>query len=534
MEFIIGRSYIFRGVVGNDNTWSSQMKVWGDGRPRKCIAKQGLRTVFEGVENDSRIPELTGWYYGHIDSFFVDATDKLAIVGDGVISITSEEDTVDYDLRSHKWLYGGKEYTFSSRAQHLFSGIRARNGFLSETTYTPNQRCVVTGKSTFISVYGLPISIEHIIDVTKCDKCGKGVLYTERKYDMCPECFAKEPKCEDCGCIHTTLLEVIGLNNLPRKVCGACRSSNYSRCSHCGRWEHDAHMNNDLCSTCYAVAPVCARCGSHGYDFHSYDGDSLCASCYRDALRVIQSYNYKPTPKFFGEGPRYFGFELEVDSSLGETQLSERAHAIQKMSKCFYLKHDGSLYSGFEIVTHPHSLATYEQDKELWKQVVEYASTHNLKSHDCDSCGLHIHISRKAFGTNETEQDRNISKLIFLYEKFYPQFLKFSRRRESQLHRYAKRYCETTPPSVEECMELAKSEFDRYFAINITPSQTVELRFFRGTLVLDTLFASLQLADRLVDVVIGHSSKEIASMEWADIVATDKQELSQYLVSRGL
>jgi hypothetical protein len=254
----------------------------------------------------------------------------------------------------------------------------------------------------------------------------------------------------------------------------------------------------------------------------------------REAKNVIQSYNYKPRPKFFGDGPRYFGFELEVDSGLSDDALADRACAIQKMSKKFYLKHDGSLDSGFEIVTHPHSLAAYEADKELWRQVVEYASSHGLMSHDCNSCGLHIHISRKAFGSSSAEQDRNISKLIFLYEKFYQKFLTFSRRKESQLHRYAKRYCSTTPPPVDECIEMAKSEFDRYFAINITPSETVELRFFRGTLVLDTLFASLQLADRLVDVVIGNSSKEIADMEWTDVVASDKKELSEYLVSKGL
>ena len=80
-----------------------------------------------------------------------------------------------------------------------------------------------------------------------------------------------------------------------------------------------------------------------------------------------------------------------------------------------------------------------------------------------------------------------------------------------------------------------KGNTGRYAAINLCPYQTVEFRLFRGTLKLNTLFATLQLVNRICDVALFMSEDEIAAQSWRDFVMTiTEPELIQYLKERQL
>lgn len=70
---------------------------------------------------------------------------------------------------------------------------------------------------------------------------------------------------------------------------------------------------------------------------------------------IIQDYYHKPEPTFFGNGPRFFGVELEIDEA-GESSRNAwelLSIANREGEKRLYCKHDGSLNDGFEMVTHP-------------------------------------------------------------------------------------------------------------------------------------------------------------------------------------
>lgn len=60
-------------------------------------------------------------------------------------------------------------------------------------------------------------------------------------------------------------------------------------------------------------------------------------------------------------------------------------------------------------------------------------------SHKAGTCGLHVHISRKAFGESVLEQEASIARLLFFVEKNWNELLKFSRRTNRQLERWAAR-----------------------------------------------------------------------------------------------
>lgn len=99
----------------------------------------------------------------------------------------------------------------------------------------------------------------------------------------------------------------------------------------------DAIMDDflTLCDSCYNSSYTnCTECC---YDSHRQES--------------IHPYHYKPDPVFFGEGSRFFGVELEVDEGGEEDDAAEELLLIT--GDQMYIKHDGSLDEGFEMVTHP-------------------------------------------------------------------------------------------------------------------------------------------------------------------------------------
>ena len=68
----------------------------------------------------------------------------------------------------------------------------------------------------------------------------------------------------------------------------------------------------------------------------------------------IHDYNYKPDPVFYGNGNRYFGVELEIDIGGKTCPNADEILAIANdLDEHIYIKSDGSLNDGMEIVIHP-------------------------------------------------------------------------------------------------------------------------------------------------------------------------------------
>ena len=85
-------------------------------------------------------------------------------------------------------------------------------------------------------------------------------------------------------------------------------------------------------------------------------------------------------------------------------------------------------------------------------------------------------------------------------------------------------------------MDNAKEDqFERYKCVNLTNCDTIEFRMFRGTLKLNTFYATLQMVDRICDVALFLSDKEIQDLTWTDFAAgCTAPELVQYLKERRL
>ena len=211
---------------------------------------------------------------------------------------------------------------------------------------------------------------------------------------------------------------------------------------------------------------------------------------------------------------------LEIANGLGQDRL--------------YCKHDGSLSDGFELVTHPMTLQ-YHENQMPWAEILAQAVDMGYTSHQAGTCGLHVHVSRRAFGETEAEQEAAIARVLYFFEKNWEELLRFSRRTQRQLDQWAARYGYKEQP--REILEHAKKGYHggRYTCVNLQPSETIEFRIFRGTLKYNTLIATLQLVDRVCDMAIYLSDDELKAMSWSAFAAGCTQpELVQYLKERRL
>lgn len=177
--------------------------------------------------------------------------------------------------------------------------------------------------------------------------------------------------------------------------------------------------------------------------------------------------------------------------------------------------------------------------KVNWEGFMQRAIHLGYRSHNTDCCGLHVHVSKAALGDDYTEREMNTAKLIYFVEKHWAEMFQFSRRTTYQVNHWASPY--GYEPNLMTMYNKAKEgnatySGDRYKNINLRNANTVEFRFFRGTLRYNTFIATLQLVDEIVDVAIMLSKEDIDKLSWSEFVASiqDKPELIQYLKERRL
>ena len=352
-----------------------------------------------------------------------------------------------------------------------------------------------------------------------CSRCGCAVPQNEavRMDDdiLCPECAETVTFLCDCCGNRTWSNDDYGDGEV--HLCRDCRDDHYVSCANCG----ELIPREDAC-----------------FEEDGDDEAAYCTSCYeRFVTKAIRSYSYKPSPIFYGEGPLYLGVELEVDEGGKNNHNAKRILELfnQKEEKA-YMKGDGSLDDGMELVSHPASL-DYQLHQMPWEQSMALFREMGYYSHSAGTCGLHVHVSRAGLGETEAAQEDTVAKLLYLFERFWQEVLRFSRRTESQMNRWAARYGYKN--SGHEILKAAKyAGSGRYSAINLLNEDTIEFRAFRGTLKYNTFAATLQFVANLCRVAVSLSEEELERMGWPDLVCAltseDTPELIQYLKERQL
>lgn len=346
--------------------------------------------------------------------------------------------------------------------------------------------------------------------------------------------------CENCNC---ELTEDTAFYFDEHYYCRDCLADETYICEHCGSrlWQEDNAGGSDhiLCQHCYDECyTFCEECNRVIHrdeaEYDEYD-NPYCINCYEESS--IHEYNYKPEPLFYGDDSRYFGVELEIDEGGKSRDNADKLlYIANRCDEHIYIKSDGSLNDGMEIVTHPMSL-DYHKSEMPWSKLCEKALDLDYKSHKTTTCGLHIHVNRNTFGETREIQDERISRVLYFVEHHWKELLKFSRRSEYTMNRWAARYGYKNTP--KEILEHAKKGCNgRYSCINLQNWSTVEFRMFRGTLKVNTILATLELVDLICQYALSFSDEEISKISWTEFVeGIDTEfypELVTYLKERRL
>ncbi|MGN0606325.1 MAG: amidoligase family protein [Oscillospiraceae bacterium] len=350
-------------------------------------------------------------------------------------------------------------------------------------------------------------------EVRICDCCGREIADGEETIVendvLCQSCV--EDYCIACDHCGDMIYTENCITDDHTWLCQECYDDYYHRCENC-----DRIINDD--DTCWR----------NDFPYCSYCYDEL------DSDDEIEEYNYKPDPIFYGEGKLFLGVELEVDEGGKDGDNARRIKDIaNRYDETIYIKADGSINDGFEIVSHPMTLA-YHMGAMDWEDILHESVRLDYLSHQTSTCGLHIHVNRSAFGDTEDEQEEIISKILYFVEKHWNELFKFSRRRKSSMNRWSARY--GFEKTGREILDKAKSGSNgRYVAVNLNNYHTIEFRLFRGTLKYNTFIATLQLVNEICNVALLLSEEEIEEQSWNDFVAgIVHKELIQYLKERKL
>lgn len=327
---------------------------------------------------------------------------------------------------------------------------------------------------------------------------------------LCPDCADElTVVCDCCGALEF-------LDNCEcderRTLCRYCMEHYYHRCTSCNR----LFRNSDI-------------------TFDTND-NPYCGDCFekKNLRTAIHEFDYRPKPIFYGEGNRFLGVELEIDGNGTDTHYANLFLSTgNRNAEHIYIKKDGSLDCGMELVTHPMTL-DYHMNHMPWAELLKEVLAIGYRSHQAGTCGLHVHVSRSAFGDTLQQQEESIARLLYFVEKFWSEMLLFSRRTERQMKRWASRYGLCLSPFA--ILDHAKdSDIGRYAAVNLTNQTTIEIRLFRGSLKLNTVLATLQMVNAMCDVAVFLSDDYVKNMSWHDFLnRITEPELIQYLKERNL
>ena len=245
--------------------------------------------------------------------------------------------------------------------------------------------------------------------------------------------------------------------------------------------------------------------------------------------KYINTWNYNPETFYFNkvddEEDLFLGVELEIDSG-GKNDDNAKFVVNFLGDTNVYCKHDGSIANGFEIVTHP---CTYEYHQQLpYKTLFKHLVNLKYRSHDVNTCGLHIHINRNYFAKDKLTQDLNISKLLYIFEKYWDKIVLIARRDSNG---YAQRFFLKEDETILDMYAKSKNS-NKYGVINLKHKDTVEIRIFKGTLNYDTYIATLQFVNKIVKITKSIDIYNIQTLTWEDISSTFDDNLNNYIKER--
>ena len=257
----------------------------------------------------------------------------------------------------------------------------------------------------------------------------------------------------------------------------------FAQCSECARWCLKKDLVNGHCSLCSSVEI---------YRYHRWSG-------HLEFKKLDSEEDVK----------MFFGIEIETEGS------EDNKECVADYQDIWHLEHDSSLNDGgFEMISQPMSWefikSEYPRFKALFASLIEAGQI----SHESDRCGLHIHVSKAAF-----KSENAINRCLAIVHGMSDEMQRFGRRFHCSYAEFS------NIPSMPSESDLNRIERTGHsVAVNLDTSSfdgrsadTVEFRFPKGSLNILTVMATIEFIKNIVEV--SNSDKNV--VKFGDLLYGD-------------
>jgi hypothetical protein len=225
----------------------------------------------------------------------------------------------------------------------------------------------------------------------------------------------------------------------------------------------------------------------HIYHHNDWSPHANLIGDYHSSKRI--GFNLIKSP-WFTSNRRAFGCELEIQVHSGSaTAAAGRVHDVLNPSgvpgEYCYFERDGSIGTGFEIVTQPAGLDVHAEKFKTFLQNKDMKR--GMRSHEGGACGFHVHVGRDYLTQGQ----------IYRIQSFLNDV-----RNESLIKKIARRYQSGYSKFKADMAKFSphgKATGDRYEALNVTGDATIEFRLFRGSLRYESIMAALEFVNAILD-----------------------------------
>lgn len=295
-------------------------------------------------------------------------------------------------------------------------------------------------------------------------------------------------------------------------VCTPCLDEQIITCVCCARRARQTESYNHNNSGSYVCLGCVSgytnngvewnTCGRHAIAFRPGIDELECC----DPYATIHPYSYKPTPAFKGDGPMFYGAEVEI---CANDITRSAAVAGRGFKGLVYLKDDGSVSSGFEMVTHPMSFG-YWATEFPWET---FNALRDSGAYEHRSCGIHVHASRSGF-SGAAHQHRWLA----FFDRNQAQIEKIARRSGSSYARFG----QLTPADKKSVARRKDHEspayHQRYSAVNVNNRHTYEVRIFATSIDPNVVFSAVSFVAATVEYtrqLRGRDVMKLGGMTWS-------------------